>query len=467
MGRLGESVRRVAAGGFNPAWTPDGREIIYSMGRASDPDSRNSPAEIRAVDVTTGQTRRVVPADAVQPTVSPNGLLVAYWGMPVDTAANAFASATRDIWVKPLAGGPLVQITADESLDWSPAWAADGKRLYFSSNRGGSVNLWAVAVDERTGRPLGDPEAMTTPAVWAGFPSIAAQGSTLAYAAHDYSTDVGSIAFDPVTGSATGEATRLVTGSRAWWNPDVSPDGRLITLMSARSQEDIWVMRHDGTGLRNLTNDAARDRGPRFAADGSILFYSTRGGGPYQFWSIHPEGGPPRQLTDLNVPLNYPVPSPDGRWVAGLSGTRTERYIFNAARFSEAPEHIPNPPGVARFRPDDWSPDGNRIAALAGTQSAPGDSDPEIWVHDRVAKTWGRVAEGQVARWLPDGRRLLTVRNGGIALVDVNTGRTRVVYSDGARPIEGLALQRDGRRIYFTMPMIRADIWLAVFPRQN
>ena len=59
----------------------------------------------------------------------------------------------------PRQGGSAV--TDDAALDWSPAWSPDGRSLYFSSARGGTMNLWRVAIDQATGRLLGEPEPMT------------------------------------------------------------------------------------------------------------------------------------------------------------------------------------------------------------------------------------------------------------------------------------------------------------------
>jgi len=40
-------------------------------------------------------------------------------------------------------------------------WSPDGRYLYFSSRRGGSMNIWRVAVDEKSGAVRGMPEAVT------------------------------------------------------------------------------------------------------------------------------------------------------------------------------------------------------------------------------------------------------------------------------------------------------------------
>ena len=52
-------------------------------------------------------------------------------------------------------------VLKDPPIDWSPVWAPDGATLYFSSDRGGSMNLWQIAIDQASGRALGPPEPVT------------------------------------------------------------------------------------------------------------------------------------------------------------------------------------------------------------------------------------------------------------------------------------------------------------------
>jgi Tol biopolymer transport system component len=105
-------------------------------------------------------------------------------------------------------------------------------------------------------------------------------------------------------------------------------DGR-IAMRSIRAQENIWVVGTDGSGLRPLTRDAARDRGPRWAADASPIYYSSRRG-QYQFWVIAADGSGPQQITHGDLVLNHPIPSPDGRWVAAWNSNGGERGVFRS-----------------------------------------------------------------------------------------------------------------------------------------
>ena len=77
--------------------------------------------------------------------------------------------------------GASVEVTNDAALDWSPVWSPQGDYLYFSSNRGGTTNLWRMAIDERSGRVTGEPEPVTTPSGWSGSMSFTAGSTTCSW----------------------------------------------------------------------------------------------------------------------------------------------------------------------------------------------------------------------------------------------------------------------------------------------
>jgi serine/threonine protein kinase/sugar lactone lactonase YvrE len=455
MGRRGELIRRLTNVGADPTWTPDGREIIYSTESGGDAEVRRVPSELWAVNVDSGARRRISEADAVQPRVSPDSRFVAFWALPLEKGHSQFASPDRDIWVLPMAGGERVQITSGGSTNWSPAWSRDGRFLYFASDRAGSMNIWRVPIDGQTGRAAGEPVAMMAPALYAGVMSVAADGSVV-YAAHDFSTNVRSIPFDPIKGVVTGDAADVVTSQRGWVDLDVSPDGRQIAMRSIRAQEDIWVVGTDGSGLRPLTNDPARDRGPRWAPDGSLMYYSSRSG-QYQFWAIGADGSGLRQITHGDLALNHPIPSPDGRWVAGSNPNGGDLFIFDARDWRKAHERLPQPPGRGTTYLWDWSPDGTKIATR--------DTVGQLRVFTVATKTWESVGTGVFPRWLPDGRHLVAQDRGRMTLVDTVAKTSRQLYAepDRGRAIFLIALAPDARRVYFTSAVSEADIWLMRF----
>jgi Tol biopolymer transport system component/tRNA A-37 threonylcarbamoyl transferase component Bud32 len=459
MTMSGESVRRVVDHGYDPAWSADATEIFFATGSGGDPDARFAPSELWAVNVQTERTRSIAPVDAVAPRPSPDGRLVAYWALPVSADGRTFAGGNRDIWVRPVAGGEAVRVTDAEGIDWNPVWGPEGRSLLFSSDRSGTVNLWRVAVDPASGRPLEDPQPLTTPALWAGFIASSGDGATIAYAAYDFTTNAASIGFDPDAGVTEGEERIIVGGTRAWMQPDVSPDGTLLALRSARAQEDIYVVNSDGTGLRALTSDAALDRTPRWMPDGrSLVFYSTRSGG-YQFWSVQPDGSGLRQLTHApDTIFNYPVPSPDGRWLGGTNPNTREQFIVDLRDPTRAPERLPAPPAsVSAVYLNDWSPDGTRIAAHESPTGG-------LWMYLVEERRWERIAPaGAYPRWLPDSQRIVATRGGHIVLVDTRAKESREVYAQPGRRIGYAALSRDGRRLHLTSGSTGADVWLMRF----
>jgi Tol biopolymer transport system component len=86
---------------------------------------------------------------------SPNGKWVAF-------CAGARGGDTREIVIVPNAPGRTlrddewISISNTDSEDREPTWSADGRRLFFISNRDGFRCIWARNVDPETGRPVGD-----------------------------------------------------------------------------------------------------------------------------------------------------------------------------------------------------------------------------------------------------------------------------------------------------------------------
>ena len=216
MGRTGESVRRATDGGYNPAWSPDGMHLIYATDRAN-PAGRNPGSELWTVTLASGEKHRIGEGDAVQPSWSPHGHRIAYWGL--------HKGAQRDIWTIPASGGVAVPVTDDLAVDWNPVWSPDGRYLYFASNRAGSMNLWRIEIDEITGNVQGDAEAITTPAPYVGHLSVAADGRTIAYTAFVENSRIEKLRFDPVNGSVSGSPIEVLGGSQVFTSPAPSPDG--------------------------------------------------------------------------------------------------------------------------------------------------------------------------------------------------------------------------------------------------
>ena len=180
MGLMGESVRRVTDFGFNPAWSPDGKEIVCATEGVSNPIIRRHPSQLYRVSLATGQRKLVYEGDAVQPSWSPNGFRIAYWGFS--------PSGQRVIWTIPASGGEAVQVTEGTNIDWDPVWSPDGRYLYFVSDRSGVTNLWRRPIDERSGRVLGAAEPVATSGQASMLFSISRDGRHVVYSSDETRT---------------------------------------------------------------------------------------------------------------------------------------------------------------------------------------------------------------------------------------------------------------------------------------
>jgi Tol biopolymer transport system component len=462
MSAAGESITRLTDFGFWPSWSPDGSEIVVSPGSFSSPTGLFVKEHgLAVVDVQTKQVRKLAIDDRVlQPAWSPGGARIAYWGV-------RGTSGQRDIWTAAADGSDAaagaVPITRDQALDWSPTWSPDGRHLYFSSTRGGTMNLWRVAIDEKTGRTLGEPEPVTTPSTWSGNLSFSRDGSRLAFASLDYRSTLLRVGFDPARETLTGVPVPIVKGTHPIRDHELSPDGAWIAFTEA-GREDLFVARVDGSQYTRLTDDAFRDRGPSWSPDGTrIAFYSDRSGG-YDLWAIRPDGSGLTALTAGSAQAGWPAWSPDGKAIA-FGFDRWYLVNPNAGGGALPPEEPAISP-TERFLPTSWSPDGTRIAGQVLTASG---SEFLTIVYSLATKTFARVpgpwghATGWIYPvWFDDSRRLLVRSPSGIAVVDAGTGAGHLLFPVGGEVVgHSFGLSHDNRWITYTETATEGDIWVA------
>ena len=247
MGRTGESVRRLTANGFTPAWFPDGRQIVYATQMAPNVESRGGGvSELSAVDARGGEPRRLFAGDALQPRVSPQGRRIAFWGVQIDPSTKRLLIANRDLWTIAADGTDPVRLTDDESTEWNPVWSTDGRWLYFLSNRSGSMNLWRIPVNEASGKATGTAQPMTTPASYIRYFTLSADGRMGTFATWSVTSNLARVQFDERTATVHGAVQRLTTGPRDFSQLEVSANGKEIVVGPApRQQEDLILLAPD------------------------------------------------------------------------------------------------------------------------------------------------------------------------------------------------------------------------------
>jgi len=355
-------------------------------------------------------------------------------------------------------------VTDGAAMDWDPIWSPDGKYLYFSSDRGGSMNLWRVAINEESGEVRGEAEPLTTPSAWSGQIKTSRDGRSIVYVSVDAKSNVKKIAFDPAKERVVGLPVPVTQGARQVGSVDPSPDGQLLVYYSTGKQENLVVISNDGSNPVQLTNDQYKNRGPRWSPDGKrIIFYSNRSG-HYELWCINPDGSGLEQMTKTSgESLTMPEWLPDGEH-AFCSIMQKGTFIIDLK--VPIDERKPQPLVSARgsdtvFSVNSVSPDGRFLAGYWVTSND--EVIPRVLVYSLQSKTYRTVADsGFAGPWLSDSRRLFYYRNGRVYLVDTQTKKShQILAPPEGEGIGDLRISRDNRMLYYVSGSSDSDIWQA------
>jgi eukaryotic-like serine/threonine-protein kinase len=450
MGATGESARRLTPSCFNPSWSPDAKQIVCGTESISfTPTSRGQLSELWTVNASTGERKLLLPSDGVQPNWSPNGHRIAYWGIVGE-------SAQRDLFtIDPSAEKPVetvVRVTDDVAVDWNPVWSHDGKYLYFGSDRNGSMNLWRVRMDEQSGKPISAPEPVTTPARFGAHYSPSRDGARMLYASFDQEETLRTAGFDPVSGTIAANPRSVLAGSFLVFSSQVSPDGRFVAVTNRGVQEDVFVIEVATGEIRQLTNDAARDRGAVWSPDGQkIYFYSQRDENRYEIWSINASGSGLQRVTRTKGRSAwYPSLSPDGRKLSFYNDEHS--YILDLDRPAAEPQPVPSALQGSASELSSWSPDGTMLAGhLRGR--------PGIVVYSLQDREHRPItSSGARPIWIAP-REILYSDAGRLRIVNIDTKAIREVITPF--PVSNMSLSGDARTLVFSDRKVESDVWMA------
>jgi len=162
---------------------------------------------------------------------------------------------------------------------------------------------------------------------------------------------------------------------------------------------DLWLAKHDGTGVRRLTSHPGLEMRPRFSPDGRWIAFSGRYDGNVDVYLVPVEGGEPRRLTwhpgdDLVQDF-----TPDGQAVAFVSQrdvyTRRFWHLFRVGLEGGFPSSY----GLPACAEASFSPDGKKIAynplgdAFTQWKNYRGGRASRIWIYDVADRSIAQVPQ--------------------------------------------------------------------------
>ncbi len=411
------NLTRHAAGDYNPAFSPDGTRIVFSSSRDTSVSTSTAPgppatylaSELYVMQSDGSGVRRLTRHESWDgaPAWTPDGRAVVFYsqrdGEPriyrtgIDGAAPETISAAGEAALSPAFGpGGRLAFAARRDDRWTIVTTRpDGSDLRVESDT--ARDYWAPAYDPVSGRLLAhgtgplEPESRfesDTPGAFRihrPLPVDLPDRRVSLIGVRGYLP-----AIDPTSGEvATSEAfARLVasrtdgTGKRvifdragadryrgpdSAWGPSWSKDGRWLAFAvgppfaSGNADVDIWKIRSDASGAANLTPDSVTNEAfPDFSPDGRRIVFRSMRDGNAEIYLMNADGTGPRRLTRHEATDTMPAFSSAGDRVAFTSFRDGNFEIYTIAFGADGepgpPERLTRNPGHdmhPKFSPDD------------------------------------------------------------------------------------------------------------------
>ena len=382
------------------AWSPDGKTIATVIGGNA---SGGVPMQVAEVDVDTG---------AVKP-VSAGGwyeIFQVAWmpdksGLLVIGAEKVSDFYSQQLYFISYPGGEKRRITTDFNMYLGMSLTADGKTIAaIQDNR--VSNIWIVPnADAAQAEQIrsGGPNHEGTDGL-----ALAPDGRVVFYSKASGNDDIWIM-----KGDGSG-AKQLTVDAGANYDLKVTPDGRYIVFTSERAgQPNIWRMDFDGRNATQLTFGTS-EYGAALSPDSKWVYYDSTSTGAPGIWKVSIDGGEPVQV--IKHASENPEISPDGKLIAcqfrenASSSWRFGMFSIDGGE----PLKVFDLPQIegADFR---WAPDGKSLSYQV--------------ISKGVANVWSYPLDGASPKqltnfkndlmfnfkWAPNGKDMIMARGSRIS----------------------------------------------------
>lgn len=349
----GGSPTQIVDLGSAPDWSPDSEWIVFTSSQGAMATQSHLRVVRRDGSGLRDLTRVGTPLGGQrQPRWSRSGRFVAF------TVSNGGSS--NRVWVVEAEGGTPRELP---SVGWTGfiAFGPDDRMLYLTGRSPDRLAIYGLPLNPSTLTPAGQPGVLKEFTIGSMAGLSVSRTNTVAYAVR--TTDANLWAVDNPTASSPGEPVPFTRNAIRASGPSFSPDGSQLAFTQAGAgvPRSVWLANADGSSQSPLLTDGeavspswnGNDRllvfrgatpqvgslwfvdsrtkratklehidargiyNPRLSPNGdSIAYWKLEPGGALNTWVQPVKGGPAQRVTADPEGANYPVWSPDGRWLA-------------------------------------------------------------------------------------------------------------------------------------------------------
>ena len=343
---------------LNPVWSQSGKFIYFSSDRGGGYNvwrvrfSSNGVAASSPQQITTGAGQDVelaMSADGKKLALSILKQNADVWRLPVSPESGKASGEPEEV---------ITTTREDSRASWSP----DGTKIVFNSDRGGDMNLWLYSIGDGltkqlTRGPGGDFQGTWSPD----------ENTIVFFSSRSGNADIWALDLE------TSALKQLTTGGAIEINPFFSPDGKLIAYQSDQTgRPEVWVMNADGTNAHQLTRVGVRGHFLRWTKLGDAVMFRCSNCDKPRTMQVGLDGSDPVPLGEItggahmslsrDYSLIMDVLGHKALWVSPLSVTSGGGVAASGAGAAVSPTKVFEfPDKDVRIDYPVWSPDGKWV----------------------------------------------------------------------------------------------------------
>ncbi|NVJ97356.1 MAG: PD40 domain-containing protein [Alphaproteobacteria bacterium] len=281
------------------------------------------------------------------------------WGLLATLSVTAFAPvvAQESSGEKPLAFNMPDGITADSKRITFQSWERVTEDRNTAQHFSVDVETGEIRREGQMGR-------------WIGWPSFTKDGKRVVFHTR-ISGNAELVVADLAVPNDMNEfltVKRLTVGEKYDFFASWSPDETEITFYGGRTgAPQIFVMKADGSNVRNLSNNNVHESDPTWSSKGEITFESHVAGNP-DVWVMNGDGSGRRNLTNHPADDRFGAWSPDGEQIVFSSDRDGDQDIYVMNRDGTGVRQLTNADGTDHW--PRWAPDGSFITWVRETDDS-------------------------------------------------------------------------------------------------